>query len=185
MTIEGPLLSTGLLRAIFAAVIVACIGLCPLTYGTAVAQPIIVALGASNTYGKTVSRSESYPAQLEAMLRAKGVQASVLNAGANGDTTGGMLERLERDVPKGTTLVILQPGGNDRRRGLDEERGGNIAAIKQKLAQRDIRVLMMPNSMLAAIPPSERASDGQHFTPRGYAILASEILPSVLRALGR
>jgi lysophospholipase L1-like esterase len=30
----------------------------------------IVALGASNTYGKGVARSQSYPAQLEAMLRA-------------------------------------------------------------------------------------------------------------------
>jgi acyl-CoA thioesterase I len=32
----------------------------------------IVALGASNTYGKGVARSQAYPAQLEAILRGKG-----------------------------------------------------------------------------------------------------------------
>ena len=32
----------------------------------------IVALGASNTAGKGVSRDQAFPAQLEAMLRAKG-----------------------------------------------------------------------------------------------------------------
>jgi acyl-CoA thioesterase-1 len=33
----------------------------------------IVALGASNTYGKGVARNQAYPAQLEAILRAKGL----------------------------------------------------------------------------------------------------------------
>jgi len=32
----------------------------------------VVALGASNTFGKGVSRSQAYPAQLEALLRARG-----------------------------------------------------------------------------------------------------------------
>src|ERR1700748_1853073 len=73
----------------------------------------VVALGASNTFGKGVSPGESYPAQLEAMLHAKGINASVANAGINGDTTGGMLARLDSAVPQGTSVVILQPGGND------------------------------------------------------------------------
>jgi acyl-CoA thioesterase-1 len=77
----------------------------------------IVALGASNTYGKGVARSQAYPAQLEAILRAKGANVRVVNAGINGDTTEGMLQRLDRIVPNGTSAVILQPGGNDRRKG--------------------------------------------------------------------
>src|ERR1700761_2900648 len=76
----------------------------------------VVALGASNTFGKGVSRGQAYPAQLEALLRAKGLNVRVINAGINGDTTGGMLARLDRVVPKGTSVVILQPGGNDRRK---------------------------------------------------------------------
>src|SRR5262249_62044821 len=67
----------------------------------------IVALGASNTYGKGVSRSEAYPAQLEALLRARGYNARVVNAGISGDTTGGMLGRLDGAGPGGTGLVLL------------------------------------------------------------------------------
>jgi acyl-CoA thioesterase I len=69
----------------------------------------IVALGASNTYGKGVARNQAYPAQLEAILRAKGLSVHVVNAGINGDTTEGMLGRLASAVPNGTSAVILQP----------------------------------------------------------------------------
>src|SRR5262245_43789720 len=77
----------------------------------------IVALGASNTDGKGVARNQAYPAQLEAILHAQGSKVRVVNAGINGDTTEGMLRRLDRAVPNGTTAVLLQPGGNDRRKG--------------------------------------------------------------------
>jgi len=145
----------------------------------------IVALGASNTNGKGVERSQAYPAQLQALLKQRGVNAIAINAGINGDTTGGMLARLASAVPPGTRIVILQPGGNDRRRGVGAERSGNIAKIRSQLTARGVRVIMMENSMLQSLPPGERASDGQHFTPRGYAILAQRILPQVLSALGR
>jgi acyl-CoA thioesterase I len=62
---------------------------------SAAAQAQVVALGASNTAGKGVAPQESYPAQLEAMLRAKGYSGHVVNAGLNGDTTAGMLARLD------------------------------------------------------------------------------------------
>src|SRR3974390_3285553 len=67
----------------------------------------VVALGASNTAGKGVSSQDAYPAQLEAMLKAKGYAVSVINSGINGDTTPGMLARLDSAVPKGTRVVIL------------------------------------------------------------------------------
>ena len=74
--------------------------------GTAHAATV-VALGASNTFGKGVSRSQSYPAQLETLLRKSGLDVRVVNAGINGDTTGGMLARLDRVVPKRTGVAVL------------------------------------------------------------------------------
>ena len=53
----------------------------------ATAKAQIVALGASNTRGMGVAFEAAYPAQLEAMLRAKGYRGGVLNAGISGDTT--------------------------------------------------------------------------------------------------
>src|SRR5207253_6716702 len=57
---------------------------------------------------------------LPIFLHAQGYNVRVVNAGINGDTTGGMLARLDTVVPAGTRLVILQPGGNDFRKGGNE-----------------------------------------------------------------
>jgi acyl-CoA thioesterase-1 len=138
----------------------------------------VVALGASNTFGKGVSRGQAYPAQLEALLRAKGLNVRVVNAGINGDTTGGMLARLDRVVPKGTSVVILQPGGNDRRK-LAPDRTSEIEA---RLASMGIKVVMLSNGMLRGKP---HQPDGQHLTPEGYHMLAEELVGQVAGALGR
>jgi acyl-CoA thioesterase-1 len=151
---------------------------CALLYVSAAQAATVVALGASNTFGKGVSRGQAYPAQLEALLRAKGLNARVVNAGINGDTTGGMLARLDRVVPKGTSVVILQPGGNDRRK-LAPDRTSEIQA---RLAAMGIKVVMLPNGMLSGKP---HQPDGQHLTPEGYHMLAEELVGQVAGALGR
>src|SRR5262245_2818320 len=132
----------------------------------------IVALGASNTEGWGVLSSQSYPVQLQILLRARGVEATVLNAGIAGDTTGDMLARLDRAVPPRTHLVVLQPGTNDERMGLTVERSANIEKIRSALAARNTKLLVIENSVLEALPPSELRDDGLHFTPAGYALLA-------------
>src|ERR1700709_2741795 len=78
----------------------------------------IVALGASSTAGYGVGAAAAFPAQLEAILRAKGRPMSVSAAGVSGDTTGGMLARLASAVPAGTRIVILQIAGNDAMKGM-------------------------------------------------------------------
>ena len=146
----------------------------------------VVALGASNTRGKGVALSQAYPAQLQAQLRAAGVNVSVRNAGINGNTTGQMLARLNSAVPKGTRVVILQPGGNDRRRGLSQSQTqANVSAIRQKLSARGIRVVMLPNSLIGSVAQTYPRPDGQHFLPPGYRALAARMVGPVRAALGR
>jgi acyl-CoA thioesterase-1 len=149
----------------------------PLVAKRALANAItIVALGASNTYGRGVARNQSYPAQLEAMLRAKGLNVRVINAGVNGDTTGGMLSRLNSAVPPGARVVILQPGSNDMRKGVGDQMEGNLAAIESRLAARGIKVVVAENSLNRGLP---HQPDGQHLTPEGYGMLAAALLPEV------
>jgi acyl-CoA thioesterase-1 len=138
----------------------------------------VVALGASNTYGKGVARNQAYPAQLEAILRARGSSVHVVNAGINGDTTEGMLRRLDHAVPNGTSAVILQPGGNDMRKGSPDR----TADIQSRLAARHIPVIMLANSMLHGLP---HQPDGQHLTPEGYHMLAESVASQVAGAIGR
>jgi acyl-CoA thioesterase I len=155
------------------------------TAGPALAQGRveIVALGASNTEAWGLPLSQAYPARLQALLMAKGINAAVRNAGIAGDTTGGMLARLDQAVAAGTKIVILQPGTNDERMGTSAERSANIENIRNRLAARNIKLLLIENAMLDALPRSELRADGVHFTPAGYAILAERILPQVIAAL--
>lgn len=179
--------SSSLRRLIVASGLLALVQFSCGNYSPAFAQRVtVVALGASNTWGKGVSRSQAYPVHLEQMLRARGLRARVRNAGINGNTTGQMLARLRSAVPRGTRLVILQPGGNDRRRGIPRwERRDNIRAIKRRLRSRGIAVVMLRNRLIRAVARRHPRPDGQHFKGAGYRALAARLLPRVLAALGR
>jgi acyl-CoA thioesterase I len=72
----------------------------------ALAEVRIVALGDSGIRGKGVPENQAYPAQLEVALRARGHQVTVTNQGVNGDTTTGVLARLDSAVPPGTNIVV-------------------------------------------------------------------------------
>ena len=150
----------------------------------------IVALGASNTYGMGrgahmggVRQARAWPAQLQALLRARGISANVRNAGVPGDTTGGMLARVNAALPNATQLVILETGNNDARRGLAGETAGNVAAITSRLAARNIKVIVVERTRLL-VPVESRDPDGQHFDARGHAVVAAHLLPQVLSAIG-
>jgi acyl-CoA thioesterase I len=104
----------------------------------------------------------------------------VINAGINGNTTRQMLARLD-SATRGASLVILQPGGNDRRKG-EGDTTQNIAEIQSRLAARGVRVVMMENGMFRGLP---KQPDGQHMTPEGYRMLAETIAGQVEGSLGR
>lgn len=117
--------------------------ICLLPLGAiAQAQIQIVALGDSNIRGKGVAENDNYPAKLERALRAKGHSVVVTNAGMNGDTTTGMLNRLDTAVPPGTQIVILSAGANDALFGIEQaSTAANINAILSRLRGRNIGVL--------------------------------------------
>ena len=140
----------------------------------------IVALGASNTAGKGVGYDQAFPAQLEAMLRAKGYDAHVTNAGVNGATTSEMLARLNSSVPDGTQIAIvgLNNSANDIKAGEGAQHAANAAAIVNQLRARHIKVIVMPRMSVA------RQSDGVHFTPEGHSMVAARLLPMVVAAIG-
>jgi acyl-CoA thioesterase I len=167
------------LRALKSVLLLAAILTAPLA-----ASAQVVCLGASNTAGKGVALRDAFPAQLEVTLQAKGYTGRVANAGISGDTTVGMLARLDAATPPGTRVVILQPGGNDARRGIAAQRDGNISQIVERLKARQIAVVMLENAMLGAIPAQFHQPDGEHLTAEGYRQIAAQLLPQVARALG-
>ena len=103
----------------------------------------IVALGDSLTAGLGVPEDAAFPAKLAATLKAKGIAATVINAGVSGDTTTGGLARLNWSVPPGTEAVILELGANDALRGIDPQLAKTaLEKILNKLQERHIPVLL-------------------------------------------
>lgn len=153
------------------------------TVQTSVAQAFtVVALGASNTAGKGVGEEAAWPAQLEGLLRGRGLDVRVINAGINGDTTADMLARLNEAVPDGTNLVILDKApANDQRSGVNS--AANVAAIKSQLRARGIKLFIIP--AMHQWGDQLLQPDGIHLTAEGHRRVAERLLPIVLSALGK
>lgn len=140
----------------------------------------IVALGASNTAGYGVGASSAFPTVLQELLRAKGRPMSVSNAGISGDTTGGMLARLSSAAPDGTRIVILQIGGNDRRKGISEaEAAANRSEIRKRLHARSIRIIEADSYVWSALRSGLRQPDGIHLTADGHRKVAQQLAASI------
>ena len=120
------------------------------------------------------------------MLRARGLDVVVLNAGVFGNTTADMRNRVGSDIPQGAKVVILDISGpyfNNAKKGVSPAQGrADIAAIEAELTGRGIKII----EATAAGPGRQyRQADGVHLTREGHRLLAGQLLPKVLRALGR
>jgi len=108
------------------------------------AAPVrILALGTSLTQGYGLPPGTEFPVQLQAALRAEGINATVVNAGVSGDTSAGGLARLDWLLADKPDAAIVELGSNDMLRGLPpEQTEKNLRAILTKLRGAGIPVLL-------------------------------------------
>lgn len=116
--------------------------------GSAIASPkkiTIVALGDSLTEGYQLNKTDAYPAQLEALLKAKVYEGvKILNHGISGDTTAGGRARTQRVISAQPDIVIMALGPNDFLRGLPPaSTHNNLEYIVKKLTEANIRVIVV------------------------------------------
>lgn len=113
---------------------------------------VILALGDSLFAGYGLDPGQSYPAQLETALKARGINARIVNAGVSGDTTAGGLQRADfvlNDQARPPALAIISLGGNDMLRGVSPaETRKNLDALLAKFTAAKVPVLLL--GMLAA-----------------------------------
>lgn len=141
----------------------------------------IVALGASATAGYGLPPSESFPAQLQAMLQAKRSTTRVINAGISGETTAQILARTNSSVPDGTRIVILSIFPlKDGHRGISPAmHQANMAAIHQQLRARHIRVIDASGLIVSAAKAGLLQRDRIHLMAEGNRRVATALLASV------
>lgn len=103
----------------------------------------ILALGNSLTAGFRVATKEAYPALLEQKLIAAGCACRVINAGVNGETSGGALSRINRVLTLDPDIVILETGLNDHFLGLDPAlTAKNIRRLVQICQESGVTVIL-------------------------------------------
>jgi acyl-CoA thioesterase I len=105
--------------------------------------PVIIALGDSLTAGLGLPQDQSFPAQLEAALKARGTEATVINAGVSGDTAAAGLARLDWALPDNASAVIVELGANDALQGLPPEGTKQaLAKIVETVQARGLPILL-------------------------------------------
>ncbi len=130
----------------------------------------ILVLGDSLTAGYGLDPGQSMPDKLQAALRAKGVDATIINAGVSGDTAAQGASRLEWALTDDVRAVIVELGANDALRGLDPAQAeAALSEILQKLKVHNIPTLLL--GMKA--PPNLGADYGAKFDGM-YPKLAAE-----------
>lgn len=196
------------LRLILAAFVLATF----LATGPVVAETVqIVAIGDSNTYGYDVPRDRTYPAQLEAALRAKGHDVTIVNAGRNGDMTAEGMARLDDAIPDGADAAIVFLGRNDWRKGVPAVTiARNLDVIVGNLRSRGLEVLLVgfdPNDFSAVAKKNGAlyypdffagtttlgrkrgryvidGDIGRHLNADGYTVVVGGMLPLVETLIG-
>jgi acyl-CoA thioesterase-1 len=175
--------------------------------GFALAEPVrIVAIGDSNTYGYRVERDGTWPAQMEAQLRARGHDVTIVNAGRNGDMTAEGIARLDAALAEGADAAIVFLGRNDWRKGVPASAIAlNLDRIVSDLRARGLEVLLVgfaPNDFSAVAAENGalyypdffegvttlgrkrgrftlNGDIGRHLNAEGYAVVVGNMLPTV------
>jgi acyl-CoA thioesterase-1 len=103
----------------------------------------IIALGDSLTAGLGLSGDAAFPSVLEKALREKGMDVEIVNGGVSGDTSAGLLARLDWSLGEGADGAIVEIGANDMLRGFEPlGTQKNIDAILAVLRARKIPFLI-------------------------------------------
>jgi acyl-CoA thioesterase-1 len=105
-------------------------------------EPVKLAiLGDSLAAGYGLAPAQAFPTRLQAALKDKGRNVTVINHGVSGDTTAGGVERIDWMLGDKPDIVLVELGGNDALRALDPaatER--NLDAIVKKLKDAGVTV---------------------------------------------
>jgi len=112
----------------------------------ACAEPVrVLVFGDSLSAAYGVAQGRGWVDLLGERLRARGGDASVVNASVSGETTQGGVTRIEDALARhAPTLLVLELGGNDALRGLPLARTKeNLARMIAAARARGARVLLL------------------------------------------
>lgn len=103
----------------------------------------ILIIGDSLTEGYGVTKEEAYPYQVEVLLKKKGKNVKVINAGSSGSTTASASSRLKWHIRSKPHILILSLGANDGLRGIKvKSTKKNLSRVISLASSHGIKVLL-------------------------------------------
>jgi len=157
--------------------------------GLSAARPparVLLFLGDSITAGYGLDPEQAFPALIQEKIDSRGWNFRVVNAGQNGDTSAGGLNRLDWLLKNRVDVLVLELGGNDGLRGLPTATTAkNLQAIieRTKAKYPDAKVIIAGMK----VPPNMGGDYGRRFEAV-FTDLAKKnqavLIPFVLEGVG-
>jgi acyl-CoA thioesterase I len=95
------------------------------------ARGTVLFLGTSLTAGLGLEPDSAYPQQIQRKIDAAGLPYQTVNAGVSGETSAGLLRRLDWVLQRPAEVIVVETGANDALRGQPVE--GTRATIDRIL----------------------------------------------------
>jgi acyl-CoA thioesterase I len=103
----------------------------------------LLVLGDSLSAGYGLAHTDGFESRLQAALKARGHEVTIVDGAVSGDTSAGGRARLDWALGDGADVAIVELGANDGLRGVDpKDLEANLTAILDALAARHIPVLL-------------------------------------------
>lgn len=120
----------------------------------------ILFIGTSLTAGLGLEPDSAYPALIQQKLDSAGLPFEAVNAGVSGETTAGLLERLDWLLRGDFDVVVIESGANDGLRGVSARsvKHNLETAIERIRSNRpDARILLVQMEVLPNLGPAYAA----------------------------
>ena len=128
---------------------------------------VVLFLGTSLTAGLGLDPDSAYPQRLQRKIDARSLPYQVVNAGVSGETSAGLLRRLDWVLQRPADVIVVETGANDGLRGLP------IAATKATITEILARIRReRPNARVALIQMEAPPNLGRQYTSAFHEMFA-------------
>lgn len=127
----------------------------------------VLFLGTSLTAGLGLDPDSAYPQLIQRKIDASSLPYQVVNAGVSGETSAGLLRRLDWVLRREAEVIVVETGANDGLRGLP------VTATRATIANVLTRIRRdRPNARILLVQMEAPPNLGQEYTSAFHAMFA-------------
>jgi acyl-CoA thioesterase I len=123
------------------------------------ARGTILFLGTSLTAGLGLDPDSAYPQLIQRKIDAKSLPYQVVNAGVSGETSAGLLRRLDWVLQRPADVIVVETGANDGLRGIP------VSSVRSSIADVLAKIhRSRPTATIALVQMEAPPNFGKQYT---------------------